>query len=75
MANARQAKGVKVYAAIMEFFEGNEAKVDLWYSSPNPMLGGISPDDMIRLDRFDKLARFVEDALEANQPPEETHGT
>src|SRR5581483_874817 len=48
---------------VFEFF-GDEAKTALWFKTPNPMLGGVSPRDMIRFGRYNKLLRFVTTALE-----------
>ena len=47
-----------------EYFDGDLNKTVLWFKLPNPMLGGVSPRDMIRLGRFRKLAQFVSSALE-----------
>jgi hypothetical protein len=54
---------------VLEFFAGNEEKTDLWFSTPNPLLGGISPGKMIALGREDRLLRFVQDQLAENQKP------
>ena len=41
-----------------------ETKTKLWFQTPNPMLGNVSPRDMIRLGRYNKLVRFVTQAME-----------
>lgn len=46
------------------YFNGDLQKTVLWFKLPNPLLGGVSPRDMIRLGRFRKLAQFVSSALE-----------
>ncbi|MBY0385369.1 hypothetical protein K2X05_09440 [bacterium] len=38
-------------------------KTMLWFTITNPMLGDISPRDMIRLGRFKKLHKFIQTAL------------
>jgi hypothetical protein len=38
----------------------------LWFKTKNPLLGSISPRDMIRYGRYEKLRRFVMEALEEN---------
>ncbi len=48
------------------FFEDTEKTV-LWFSMPNPLLGGMSPRDMIRVGRFKKLLSFIQTALDENQ--------
>lgn len=44
-------------------FAGDAQKTALWFRTKNPMLGDISPRDMIRFGRYDKLRRFVIGAL------------
>ncbi len=46
---------------------GDFDRAMLWFRVPNPLLGGISPRDMIRIGRFKKLLRFVHTALEENR--------
>lgn len=41
-------------------------KVDLWMSTPNPLLGNSVPLEMIRKGRGRKLIRFVETSIEEN---------
>lgn len=48
---------------VAEHFSGNAQKASLWFRTPNPMLGNVSPRDMIRYGRFSKLQRFVTGAL------------
>jgi len=48
------------------FFK-NEEKTLLWFQVSNPMLGNISPRDMIRAGRFKKLLKFIETALAENR--------
>jgi len=38
----------------------------LWFRLPNPLLGDVSPRDMIRYGRYAKLQEFVMDALAEN---------
>lgn len=53
---------------VAQFFEGDITKTSLWFRTKNPMLGNISPRDMIRYGRYEKLRRFVMDALHENAP-------
>ena len=52
---------------VAEYFNGDAAKVALWFELPNPMLGNISPRNMIRAGRYERLLNFVLDAREAEQ--------
>jgi len=51
---------------VAEYFDGDEEKTVLWFKTINPMLGGISPRDMLRYGRYKKLLKFVTDARNAN---------
>jgi hypothetical protein len=50
---------------VAEFFEGDSQKVGLWFELSNPMLGNLSPRDMIRVGRHKRLLNFVLEAREA----------
>jgi hypothetical protein len=47
------------------FFK-DEQKTMLWFQMPNPMLGNLSPKEMIRMGRFKKLLKFIQTALDEN---------
>jgi hypothetical protein len=51
---------------VAQFFAGDAAKTALWFKTVNPLLGNISPRDMIRYGRYEKLRRFVMSAMEEN---------
>lgn len=51
---------------VASFFNDVE-KTILWFHVPNPLLGNMSPRDMIRVGRFKKLLRFIQTALAENQ--------
>lgn len=42
-------------------------KTMLWFQAPNPIFGGISPREMIRVGRFKKVLRFIQTALDENK--------
>jgi uncharacterized protein (DUF2384 family) len=48
-------------------FFGNGDKALLWFQTPNPLLGSMTPRDMIRVGRFKKLIKFIQTALEENR--------
>lgn len=52
---------------VAQFFDGDEEKTILWFKTPNPILGDISPRDMIRFGRYKKLLKFIQNALIENQ--------
>jgi len=51
---------------VADFFDDHE-KADVWFRTPNPMLGNVSPDDMIAAGRNAKLRSFMIAALAENQ--------
>ena len=55
-----------VCGLVAQVFRGDVAKTGLWFKTKNPLFGNISPRDMIRYGRYEKLRRFVMDALEEN---------
>lgn len=56
--------------ALLEFFKGDDAKVMYWLTTPNPMFGGTAPSDLIKAGRGHKVYKFIETALEENEPCE-----
>jgi putative toxin-antitoxin system antitoxin component (TIGR02293 family) len=55
-----------ICALVAEYFEGDIEKTALWFKMPNPMLGDISPRDMIRYGRYKRLMKFIADAQQAS---------
>lgn len=51
---------------VASFFKTTE-KTIMWFKIPNPLLGNISPRDMIRLGRSKKLMKFIQTALNENK--------
>lgn len=48
------------------FFGKDINKTVLWFSTPNPLLGNMSPRDVIRVGRYKKLLKFIQTALNEN---------
>ena len=51
-----------ICSLVAEYFGGDGRKTALWFKTINPMLGNISPRDMIRLGRYKKLQKFINSA-------------
>jgi hypothetical protein len=51
---------------VANVFEGDAPKTALWFRTRNPLLGDISPRDMVRLGRYDKLRRFIINSASAS---------
>lgn len=54
---------------VAQIFNGDGAKTALWFRTSNPMLGDVSPRDMVRLGRYDKLRKFICGAMAAQGEP------
>lgn len=57
---------------VAKFFDGDGAKTLLWMTTKNPLLGNLSPREMIQMGREDKLLKFVKESLAENERPEGT---
>ena len=68
----RFAEIANVCGLVAQFFQGDVVKTALWFKTKNPLLGNIAPRDMIRYGRYEKLRRFVMEALEENSAPPNT---
>lgn len=44
-------------------FDGDVGKAALWFKTKNPLLGDVSPRDMVRLGRYERLRKFVVSAI------------
>jgi len=51
---------------VAQFFKDPQKTV-LWFKTPNPLLGDITPRDMIRIGRFKKLQKFILNAISDNE--------
>lgn len=58
----RLAQVAIICTMVAEHFEGNVDKTALWFKTSNPMLGGISPREMIRFGRYKRLKKYVDNA-------------
>lgn len=52
---------------VFDFFNGDDEKTTLWFETPNPLLGGIKPSQMLLLDEGHKLLSFIEEQLMENR--------
>jgi hypothetical protein len=55
-----------ICALVAEYFGGDIGKTALWFKMPKPMLGDLSPRDMIRYGRYKRLMKFIADAQQAS---------
>jgi hypothetical protein len=62
---------------VAQIFDGDAEKAVAWFKARNPLLGDVSPREMIRLGRYERLRKFIVNALlerTSSQPdPASTH--
>ena len=49
----------EVDSIVLEYFDGDKDKSDLWFNAKNPTLGGASPNEMIKTGRYPALLKLV----------------
>jgi predicted nucleotidyltransferase len=61
---------------VARVFGGDADKTVAWFQTRNPLLGDISPKDMIRLGRFERLRKFILASLQEvlTAPAAQRHG-
>lgn len=58
----------KCFKLVLNYFDDDYEKTMLWFYVDNPALGGVKAIQMIMNGRTDKLLKFIENALDGNQP-------
>lgn len=53
---------------VAQAFGGDRNKTAAWFRASNPLLGDISPRDMLRLGRYERLRKFIINAMLERQP-------
>lgn len=48
---------------VAQAFGGDAEKTVAWFKARNPLLGDVSPRDMIRLSRYERLRKFIINAM------------
>lgn len=51
---------------VAKVFNGDVEKTSAWFRVRNPLLGDVSPRDMIRLGRYERLRKFIINAMSSN---------
>lgn len=55
----------RLLSKVRDHMKGDEEKTILWFTTSNPLLGGVQPIEMILRGRAEKLEKFI-DALIAD---------
>lgn len=58
------ANTINMVAAV---FDGDTQRTVAWFKASNPLLGDVSPRDMIRLGRYERLRKFIVNAAIARR--------
>lgn len=51
-----------------EFFDGDHNRGIDWLTTKNPMLGNVTPSEMVTSGKIEKLHKFVKSQTELNIP-------
>lgn len=55
-----------IYHKVSKYFN-DPSKTHLWFETSNPMLGDVSPREMLQLGRDEKLFKFIRTAEMLNE--------
>lgn len=58
---------MELFPIIREFFNSSE-KANDWFDAKNPLLGNLTPNEMLLIGRHKKLRKFIENAIAENSP-------
>ena len=61
----RLAQIANIVNRVVALFDGDVQKAALWFQTRNPLLGEVAPRDMLRMNRFNRLAKYVAEAEQA----------
>lgn len=56
---------------VARVFDGDAERTVAWFKARNPLLGDVSPRDMIRLGRYERLRKFIVNAMLENRSASE----
>ncbi len=52
---------------VKKYFDGNQRKTWLWFYSANVFFGGLTPMEMIKRGRENKVKLFIDNAIDENK--------
>ena len=58
---------IRIHHLIGEYFNNDMKKAALWLETKNPLLGNVTPMEMIASGQNKKLLKFIETTLKENQ--------
>lgn len=63
MSNTSTDSTVQTCRKLVRGYFGSGSRTRLWFDAPNPLLGGLTPNDLIQTGQEKKLLRIIKDAL------------
>ena len=63
---SRMMEIANICELVAEHFDGDAERTVMWFREKNPMLGGLSPRDMLRFGRYQKLLQIIMDFKSGN---------
>lgn len=57
----------EIWDLVHNFFQGDEYKTDAWFETANPLLGNITPSDLLNMGRGEYLLRWTKSSLAENE--------
>lgn len=64
----REVYRAGIYSVLYLKFLGNEELIEKWMDTKNPLLGGLKPNDMIALEREEKLFKQLYAEINGDTP-------
>lgn len=52
----------QLFDKVKAYFNGDANRTWMWFNAPNSNLGGISPLEVMRVGRANKLAAYIDEA-------------
>lgn len=59
---------ISVLSVVSSQLEQDKEKTLLWFNMPNPMLGGVSPLQLILIGKHKKLMKFIQRSMSGESP-------
>ena len=58
---------IKLQQIVIDHFDGNVCKANLWWGIPNPILSGVKPKDYQQNGSYTRLEKMIKDALKVEK--------
>ena len=61
---------IVIFETVLKHFDGDTKVTAQWMATENPLLGNITPNQMMRNGRSAKLYKFIMESLGENKKPD-----